>query len=89
MNLPIHKTKGTYRKKAKREFEQGLYTQREITESIFSSLKRKYGSKLRARKYKTQKIELLFKVLSYNIERAIRTALYIIKQYLAILQSLC
>ena len=55
-DLPIHRTDGVYRKKAKREFEHGLYTQREITESIFSSLKRKYGSKLRARKFKTQKI---------------------------------
>ena len=61
-----------YRKRAKREYEHGLYTQRELTESIFSSLKRKYGSKLRARKFKTQKIELLCKILSYNIERAIR-----------------
>jgi len=72
MGLPSYKTKGEYRKKAKREFEQGLYTQREITESIFSSLKRKYGSKLRARNFKTQKVELLFKILSYNVERSIR-----------------
>jgi hypothetical protein len=86
--VPIYKTKGRYRKKVKREFEYGLYTQREITESIFSSLKRKYGSKLRARKYKTQKTELLFKILAYNIERAIRITLYIIKSYLGILQSL-
>ena len=53
-DFSVHKTKGRYRKKAKREFEQGLYTQRELTESIFSALKRKYGSKLRARKFKTQ-----------------------------------
>ena len=88
MKLPAHRTKGEYCKKAKREFEMGLYTQREITESIFSSLKRKYGSKLRARKYKTQKVELLLKILSYNIERAVRVALQIIKRYLAFLQSL-
>jgi len=87
-DVPIHRTSGRYRKKTKREFEYGLYTQREINESVFSSLKRKYGSKLRARKYKTQKIELLFKILSYNIERAVRIALYIIKSYLAFLQSL-
>ena len=87
MKLPSYKTRGEFRKKAKREFEHGLYTQREITESIFSSLKRKYGSKLKARKYKTQKIELLFKVLSYNIERAIRMTLYVIKNYLVFLQS--
>ena len=71
--VPIHRTKGRYRKLAKRNFEPELYTQRELTESIFSSLKRKYGSKLRARKFKTQKIELLFKILSYNIEKAIRS----------------
>jgi hypothetical protein len=88
MDLPIHKTSGVYRKKAKKEFEQGLYTQREITESIFSSLKRKYGSKMRARKYKTQKMELLFKVLAYNIERSIRIAKILIKYYLVFLQSL-
>ena len=87
-DLPIYKTKGMYRKKVKREFELGLYTQREITESIFSSLKRKYGSKLRARKYKTQKIELLFKVLSYNIERAIRDVINWLTQQRVFLQSL-
>ena len=85
--LPISKTKGHYRKKAKRTFEEGLYSQRELTESIFSSLKRKFGSKLRARKFKTQKNELLFRILAYNIERAIRFALYIIKFQLGILQS--
>jgi hypothetical protein len=75
MDVPVYKTKGAYRKKAKKEFENGLYTQRELTETIFSSMKRKYGSKLRARKFRTQKIELLFKILSYNIERSIRIIL--------------
>jgi transposase len=79
MHLPIYKTGGEYRKKAKREFEYGLYTQREITESIFSSLKRKYGSKLRARRYKTQKVELLFKILAYNIERSVRVIQWFLK----------
>jgi hypothetical protein len=75
MDLPSSRTRGQYRKKAKKEFEHGLYTQRELTESIFSSLKRKYGSKLRARRFRTQKIELLCKILSYNIERAIRNVI--------------
>ena len=87
-NLSIHKTSGRYRKLAKREFEYGLYTQREITESIFSSFKRKYGSKLRARKYKTQKIELLCKILSYNIERAVRNIIEMLYFVIAFLQSL-
>ena len=86
-DVPIHRTKGRYRKLAKREFEHGLYTQREITESIFSSLKRKYGSKLRARKFKTQKIELLCKILSYNIEQAIKIAFEMLYYFRAFLQS--
>ncbi len=87
-DLAIYLTKGANRKKAKREFEYGLYTQREITESIFSSLKRKYGSKLKARKFKTQKIELLCKVLSYNIERAVMSFIEMLDYVLAFLQSL-
>jgi hypothetical protein len=72
------------RKRARREFDEKIYGQRSITESIFSSLKRKYGSKLRARNFKTQKIELLFKILSYNIERAVRIAVLIIKRIFGI-----
>ena len=87
MDLPIRKTRGTYRKKAKREFEYGMYTQRELTESIFSSLKRKYGSKLRARKFKTQKIELLCKILAYNVERAVRSIIEMLTMLRAFLQS--
>jgi hypothetical protein len=77
-----------YRKRARREFCQAIYGQRAITESVFSSLKRKYGSRMRARKYKTQKIELLFKILSYNVERAMRIAIEMLRFHLVFLQSL-
>ena len=87
-DLSVHKTKGRYRKLVKRNFEYGIYHQRSLTETMFSSLKRKYGAKLKARKYKTQKIELLFKILSYNIERAINTLYEMFRFYLAFLQSL-
>ena len=76
-----------FRERAIKDYDDKIYGQRAITESVFSSLKRKYGSRLRARKYKTQKIELLCKILSYNIERAIRIAMFIINYYLAILQN--
>jgi hypothetical protein len=77
-----------FRKKARKDYDEEIYGQRAITETIFSSLKRKYGSRLRARKYKTQKIELLFKVLAYNIERAIRIAYWLTKYLKVFLQSL-
>ncbi len=87
MGLPIHKTKGRYRKMAKKNFEDGIYRQRNITESLFSAFKRKYGSKIKARKFKTQKMELLCKILSYNIERSIRKTLFFIKFQIVFLQS--
>lgn len=87
MDLPIHKTGGRYRKLAKREFEYGIYHQRSLTESMFSAFKRKYGSKIRARKFKTQKVELLFKILSFNIERALYTLYEILRFHLGFLQS--
>ncbi|MBI4151407.1 transposase, partial [Candidatus Woesearchaeota archaeon] len=65
-----------------------IYTQRDIVESIFSSLKRKYGSKLRARRFKTQNVQLIFKILAYNIERAVRATLLWVGIAIAILQSL-
>lgn len=86
--LPINRTSGRYRKQAKRQYEPGIYSQRSLTETIFSSIKRKYGPKLRARKYKTQKIELLTKILCYNIDRATRTALQALRIQFRILQSL-
>ena len=76
-----------YRRRALEEHKPKIYGQRAITESVFSSLKRKYGSRMRARKYKTQKIELLFKILSYNIEKAMRIAYAIIEFLKGILQS--
>lgn len=77
-HLALHDTHGRYRKQVKRHFEHGIYTQRNLVECIFSSLKRKFCPKLRARKYKTQKIELLFKILTYNIERTVRVLILII-----------
>jgi transposase len=87
MENPVHKTKGRYRKLAKRQFEDGIYRQRNITESNFSAFKRKFGSKIKARKFKTQKVELLFKILSYNIERALYTLYEFLRFHLGILQS--
>jgi len=76
------------RKMPDREHNEEIYGQRAICESIFSSLKRKYGAKLRARKFKTQKVELIFKIISYNVEQFIRTTLEILSLCLRFLQSL-
>lgn len=71
MEVSIGKTGGTTRKRMKSIFDWGIYHQRSKCESIFSSLKRKYGSVLRCRNLKTQKIEILIKVLCYNMNKII------------------
>jgi len=45
------------------------YPRRGIIETIFFCIKRKYGSVLRNRSYATQKVELISKLLAYNIDR--------------------
>ncbi|MEK6935096.1 MAG: transposase [Nanoarchaeota archaeon] len=45
------------------------YHQRSKVETIFSVIKRKYGSVLRSRSCATQKVELISKLITYNIDR--------------------
>lgn len=60
-----------YRKKARREFNELLYHQRSKIESIFSSIKRKYGSCLRAKSFAAQQKEVICKLIAYNIDRLV------------------
>lgn len=78
MEIPKHRTKGTTRKTVKEIFDYGLYFQRNKCESIFSSIKRKYGSTLKNKTLKTQKIEILTKILCYNINKIINDFIKII-----------
>jgi len=65
----IPRAKGRYRNQAKRLFSEKQYHQRSKVESIFSSIKRKYGSCLRSRSFSTQKKEVICKLIAYNIDR--------------------
>jgi hypothetical protein len=60
-----------YREKARKEFNNKIYHQRSKVETIFSVIKRKYGSCLKARTFNTQKKEVLYKLITYNIDRII------------------
>ncbi len=67
-DVPIWRTRGKYRKQLKRKFPKKKYNKRVRKESVISVLKRKYGSVLQSVKFKSQKNEVLFKVLGYNID---------------------
>lgn len=74
-NIPIRRRKGVHRKKLARDFPQKLYNKRSVIEGIFSAIKRKFGQMIYAKKHKTQKNELLFKTLAYNVDRLEKEAI--------------
>jgi len=66
------KIKGKYRRKMAWEFDEELYHNRNLVETMFSVLKRKYGEEIRAKKYWNQVKEVKFKLLVHNLDRYIR-----------------
>ena len=52
-----------------RKIDGKKYHQRSKVETIFSMIKRKYGSILRNRTFATQKVELISKLIAHNIDR--------------------
>ncbi|HLC22413.1 MAG TPA: IS5 family transposase [Candidatus Nanoarchaeia archaeon] len=68
-DVPIWRTKGTFRKMAKKDARNHQKGKRSLTETVNSILKRVYGETIAAKKLCTQKIELLFRILTLNLER--------------------
>ena len=66
------RSRSTLRKRISKTFDEKTYHQRSKVESIFSSIKRKYGSCLKARTFSTQKKEAIFKLVAYNLDRIIK-----------------
>ncbi len=62
----------SFRNKAKSIFDNKIYHQRSKIETIFSAIKRKYGSCLKAKNFDTQKKEVICKLIAYNIDRQIK-----------------
>ena len=60
---------GYYQRKASDIFDRNIYNKRAIIENIFFCIKRKYGSVLRNRTFSTQRVELISKLIAYNIDR--------------------
>lgn len=56
-------------------FDEEKYYQRNIVETVFSVMKKKFGESLKTRKYMLQIKEIKNKVILYNISRIISTFL--------------
>ena len=67
--IPVRKNcrRGKYRKLMRDCMDWCLYWQRNIVESLFSALKRLFGSTISARHIKTQSAELFCRLIAYNI----------------------
>lgn len=79
--VPIHRTRGTYRKKAKRRINRLRANYRSKNETTFSTLKRINGSMIRSLKVSMQNKEVLFKEIAYNAARLIKPSLEILKDF--------
>ena len=71
------KIKGKYRRKMVCEFDEELYHNRNLVETMFSVLKRKYGEEIRAKVYWNQAKEVKFKILVHNLDRYVKVVLII------------
>jgi len=58
-------------------FNEKIYHQRSKVETVFSVIKRKYGCFVLSKSFDTQKKELLFRMVAYNIDRKIILSLVI------------
>lgn len=66
---------GYQRRKLARDFPTEIYNQRVIIESVFSAVKRRFGHELYARKFVSQKNELLFRFIAYDAEKLVNLSL--------------
>ena len=78
LDVPKRRRSGTYRKLTINTFDYGEYLQRNKIETLNSMFKKRFGSNIKARTNKTQKFEMLTRVIAYNIDRLIRTGQEII-----------
>jgi hypothetical protein len=79
-HIPYRKTsRHTYEKGRKKiRFNKKIYHQRSKVETVFSVIKRKYGSYILSRSFETQKKELLIRLITYNIDRKLIISLVIV-----------
>jgi transposase len=71
------RVKGKFRRKMLQEFDRNLYHKRNLAETMFSVLKRKYGEEIKARKYWNQVIEVKIKLIVHNIDKYVKILFFV------------
>lgn len=73
IDIRNHRRQGTYRRKFFKEFDYVQYLQRNKIETLNSMIKRRFGSNTKTKTVKTQKNEILLRIIAFNIDRLLRT----------------
>jgi hypothetical protein len=84
LDVPKRRRFGTYRKMVVDEFDYGEYLQRNKIETCNAMIKKRFGSSVKSRLCKTQKVEVALRVVAYNIDRLIRLGKEIILIFIKI-----
>lgn len=71
-DIPKYRRRGKYRKKTFGEFDYCEYLQRNKIETLNSMFKKRFGSSIKSKTNKTQKFEMITRVIAFNIDRLIR-----------------
>ena len=86
MLLAKHKKKGAHRKQFVDYFDYGEYLQRNKIETLNSMFKKRFSNNIKSRTNKIQKVELLTRVIAYNIDRLLRTTKKVILIFIKIIR---
>ena len=71
-DVPVHRTHGRRRKHIKRYQKNSQKGKRSLCETINSVIKRLFGTVLRSKTLAMKKVELLFKIITYNLDRLVK-----------------
>ena len=85
-HIPKHRRSGTYRKITFDVFDYGEYLQRNKVETCNSMFKKRFNSNVKSRKCKLQKMEVLTRVIAYNIDRLLRIGIEVVLIYIKIIR---
>ena len=77
--IPLHLHNNFYGYMHTKKISGSNYHQRSKVETVFSVIKRKYGSVLRNRSYATQQVELISKLIAYNLDRKLNYLIMLIR----------
>jgi len=84
--VPKHRKSGEYRKITCDVFDYGEYLQRNKIETCNSMIKKRFNSVAKSRITKCQKMEVLLRVIAYNIDRLLRIESEIVLVFVRIMR---